>query len=101
MGAISVLIERPSQLVRRSAIALDVDVFEEFTRFCEALFVGQDVVLVRKSATGKLEWPVEFIAALFENPAGRIGAQERRDRGIVIFSLTPTSKPFVVLRAKP
>ena len=87
--------------MRRPAIALDVNVFVEVTRLCEALLVGQDVDLVRKSAIGKLEWAVEFIAALFENPAGRIGAQERRDRGVVIFSLTPTSKPFVVLRTGP
>lgn len=84
MGAISVVIQRSSQLVRRSAIALDVDVFVEFTRFCEALFVGQDLVLVRKSAVGKLEWPVELIAALFENRARGISAQKRRDRGVVI-----------------
>jgi len=76
--------ERLSQLVRRPAIALDVDVFVEVTRFGEALFVGQDTFLVRKSAIVKLNWFVEPVAASFENRASGISAQKRRDRGVVI-----------------
>lgn len=76
--------QRPSQLVRRPAIAFDVHIFVEFTRLCQALFVGQDIVLVWESAIGKLEWLVELVAASFENRASGISAQKRRDRGVVI-----------------
>src|SRR4051812_37166075 len=74
IARISLHAVRSSKLVRRSAIALDVGIFEKIARLLEALGVGQNlrviapVNLVREAAVRKCQrHAVERLAAGFED----------------------------------
>src|SRR2546430_12455909 len=85
---------RPSKLVRRPPIALDVDVLEEFVGLAETFLVG-------KHALRRLGWErtlqgmllvlkyhlVELVAAFLENVQGCVGAQKRSDGRLLIDKL--------------
>jgi hypothetical protein len=79
---------RPSKLVRRPPIALDVGVLEEFVGLAETFLVGKHALrrlgwertLLRKGMLPVLKHhPVELVAAFLENVQGCVGAQKRSD----------------------
>src|SRR6516165_6529065 len=74
------------ELVRRAAIALEVGVLEKAPGLFETLLIAQDVALVGVLRGRKFQrHGVELLAALLENVASDIGAQERRDVWIIIY----------------
>src|SRR6476661_1829722 len=78
--------EHASELVRRSAVALDVGIGKEVARLLQALRVRQRLRGGgRRAIVGIFELDaVELLAAVVKNLARGVGAEERGDRLVKI-----------------